>query len=74
MNREFARGLRVDENFRKIRFKNEGKFFTSILYDYGKELALKCPFEDVTLASAEVKSYFYGNLEQFLAHFHRFTV
>jgi len=52
----------------------ENKLLSSILYDYGKELALKCPFEDVSLASAEVKSYFYGNLEQFLAHFHRFTM
>jgi len=52
----------------------ENKLLSSILYDYGKELALKCPYEDVTLGSAEVKSYFYGNLEQFLSHFQRFTI
>jgi len=52
----------------------ENKLLSSILYDYGKELAFKCPYEDVTLASSEVKSYFYGNLEQFLSHFQRFTV
>ena len=49
-------------------------FSHSILYDYGKELAGKCPYEDVSLGSADVKSYFYGNLEQFLAHFQRFSV
>jgi len=52
----------------------ENKLLSSILYDYGKELAFKCPYEDVTLASSEVKSYFYGNLEQFLSHFQRFSV
>merc|ERR1711990_715066 len=52
----------------------ENKLLGSILYEYGKDLAEKCPYNDVSLHLAEVRSYLNENMDQYLAYFQRFTV
>jgi len=51
------------------------KIFTSVLYDFGKELAIKSPFVDVSPENqANIKNFFNGYFDKFSQLFFKFHV